>query len=287
MRQNATLFKLVSTRNGMSLEQVNESNGNKNNLPVGTVLRLNGYCDPEFVIVQNQGIDLNWKHYGTRYRAINLETGESTIKQAYSLEWLSEKKDNRIQTYITDRIMTADEMTAALSQAQETKKQNDRKAAEAKTAREKAIAELPGKHPYLTVNPAKGPAVNIRIELKRAYPKTKFKVRTERRGTVYVSWADGPTESQVQEITSKYEYGSFNGMEDIYEYDRDRVWPIVFGGADYVFANRQESPELVKASAIKFGFDIGTGEHDNYGCLPGLDWETSQMIYRDARQTAV
>jgi len=143
MNQNATLFKLVSTRNGMTLEQLNETNGNKNNLPVGTVLRLNGYCNPEFVIIQNQGVDLSCPHYGARYKTVNVETGEPGLKRAYELMFLSEKKDNRIQTYITDRIMTAEEMESALKTAYQTKADNDQKAAEAKTAREKAIAELP------------------------------------------------------------------------------------------------------------------------------------------------
>ena len=38
---------------------------------------------------------------------------------------------------------------------------------------------------------------------------------------VNVKWQDGPTEKQVKALTDKYEKGSFNGMDDIYEYSKE------------------------------------------------------------------
>jgi hypothetical protein len=65
----------------------------------------------------------------------------------------------------------------------------------------------------------------IRKELKILYPHTTFSVRSDNfagGNAVRVSWVDGPTTDQVEEITGKYEYGSFDGMRDLYEYTNVR-----------------------------------------------------------------
>ncbi len=61
----------------------------------------------------------------------------------------------------------------------------------------------------------------IKAELKKAFPKTKFSVRYSSfagGNSVDIRWSLGPTVKQVDAITDKYQYGSFNGMEDLYEY---------------------------------------------------------------------
>jgi hypothetical protein len=65
-------------------------------------------------------------------------------------------------------------------------------------------------------------AAAIRKELKENFPQIKFSVKSENYAggnSVNISWVDGVPESKVKAITSKYEYGTFNGMNDIYEYD--------------------------------------------------------------------
>lgn len=69
---------------------------------------------------------------------------------------------------------------------------------------------------------------NIRIELKRAFKGVKFSV-TSSYDTVNINWTDGPTYAQVEKLTSKYQEGSFNGMEDLYEYSSS-PFNDVFGG---------------------------------------------------------
>lgn len=271
------------------LEPIDETSGDKNNLPVGTVLLLNGYDDPKYVITANRGADPSHTSYGARYDCTNLRTGEDLTKQAYTLKWLKDKTSNMIQTYITEQVMDREEMTWALIAAKATKEEND-KAAKLK-AEQKASdkASLPARFPYL--RPGSGVvagAANIRIELKRAFPSVKFSVKSEHRGSssINIGWTDGPTSEQVEKITGKYQEGSFNGMEDIYEYNHDAVWPDVFGGARYVFENRHESAALILKVGNEMGFNIDSGESNNYGVLPGLDREKSQVIYRQARQTA-
>ena len=89
-------------------------------------------------------------------------------------------------------------------------------------------------------------ASNIRFELKAAFPKVKFSVRTDH-GTINIGWTDGPTTEAVKAITSKYEGGSFDGMNDLYTHS-DTPFTVVFGSAKYVFENRSYSEELVKAA---------------------------------------
>jgi len=65
-------------------------------------------------------------------------------------------------------------------------------------------------------------AANMRKELRLAFPGIKFQVQAQAysMGTsIHVHWELGPTEKQVREITSKYQYGWFDGMVDLYEYD--------------------------------------------------------------------
>jgi hypothetical protein len=268
------------------LEAINETNGDKNNLEVGRVLHLNGYNDPDFIITANRGIDPKWTSYGAMYDTVSLLTGEMSRHQAYTLAWLKDKKDGRIQTYITDRIMDREEMAWALIAAAATKAENDRTKKEADEKEAKELAALPALFPYLKQGSGvvEG-AANMRIELKRTFPGVKFSVKSEHRGSssIDIGWTDGPSVEQVKEITDKYQQGNFNGMEDIYEYNR-AVWPEVFGGARYVFENRHISPELTLKAAKELGYDLVSGECDNYGNLPGLDSDNSQMVYRKARQ---
>jgi hypothetical protein len=267
------------------LEAVDETDGDKNRLPIGTVLHLNGYNDPDYVITANRGIDPKWSSYGASYDCVNLDTGSRDRKQAYTLEWLKDKTSNKIQVYITDRVMGADEMRDAIGKAEAVKAENDRLAQEKAERKAAEKASLPARFPYLT--PGDNPAKNIRIELKRAFPSVKFSVTTARgTGSINIGWTDGPTTEQVKEISDKYQEGNFNGMEDIYEYNRDNVWAEVFGGARYVFENRHESPDLTLKAAHELGYEIASAEIDNYGKLPGLDWEDSQRIYRQARTMA-
>lgn len=95
-------------------------------------------------------------------------------------------------------------------------------------------------------------AKNIRIELKAAFPKVKFTVRSSRYSggdSISVGWVDGPQSAQVDEIIDKYKGGSFSGMDDLYTYSRD-AWTDAFGDAKYIFASRDYS-EAAIASCIR------------------------------------
>lgn len=87
-------------------------------------------------------------------------------------------------------------------------------------------------------------AKNMRIELKKAFKSIKFSVRSDY-SSVRVSWTDGPTVEEVEAIVDKYEEGSFNGMEDIYEYN-STPFNDVFGGVQYVFTGRSDSDKAIE-----------------------------------------
>lgn len=86
----------------------------------------------------------------------------------------------------------------------------------------------------------------IRAELKENFPSIKFSVRSESYAggnNVCISWINGPTEEEVEKIVNKYEYGSFNGMTDSYEYDNvKKDIPQVF----YVFCEREEKKNRIE-----------------------------------------
>ena len=81
-------------------------------------------------------------------------------------------------------------------------------------------------------------AANIRIELRSAFPKSKFSVRVSSYGSIAIHWANGPARQDVEAVTSRYQGGYFDGMEDIYR-DACSPWCEVFGGADYVSCSRE------------------------------------------------
>lgn len=103
----------------------------------------------------------------------------------------------------------------------------------------------------------------IKKELSDKFPGIKFSVTSDcfsGGDSVNINYTDGPTSEEVDDIVKKYQYGSFNGMEDIYEYTNRRAdIPQV----KYVMAQRSISSateSLIKADLIKIygNFDANT-----------------------------
>lgn len=114
-------------------------------------------------------------------------------------------------------------------------------------------------------------AAAIRAELKEAFPDIKFSVTSESfsmGNSVRVKWTDGPTSEQVESISGKYQFGSFNGMEDIYEYTNCRE---DIPQAKYVHETREISEanrEALRALVLAYypkdfqTHDINRKEHE-------------------------
>jgi hypothetical protein len=123
-------------------------------------------------------------------------------------------------------------------------------------------------------------AKNIRIELKKVFPNIKFSVTTQRYvggNNISVRWTDGVTRKKVEHIIGKYQYGEFNGMEDIYEYNNS-LFNDIFGAAKFVFATRDVTPPLYSKAAQLLGFTT-SGIYMASGCLDGLTFEQTEDVH--------
>jgi len=120
-------------------------------------------------------------------------------------------------------------------------------------------------------------AAAIRTELKANFPDIKFSVTSDSfagGNSVSVSWTDGPTTSQVQKFTRKYQYGSFNGMEDIYEYTNSRE---DIPQTKYV----QESRTMSESTKEQLSNKIA----NEWNIESLSDHEISRLIYQEFCQT--
>lgn len=167
---------------------------------------------------------------------------------------------------ICDEIIDQEQINYWLNYADRQKQLNE---IEAQKRAEKRIADkeqLKRDYPYLiqVTQDSKGGALviaakNVRIELKRSFPGTKFSVTTDRFSmgdALRVEWTDGPTVAEVETITGKYSAGSFDGMEDLYTYSHD-VWNDLFGDAKYVTETRNQSEQatgdMIEVVASDYG----------------------------------
>lgn len=120
-------------------------------------------------------------------------------------------------------------------------------------------------------------AKNIRVELKKAFPKVKFSVKSESfagGNAIRVNWEDGPTSAQVEEITSKYKAGTFDGMTDCYNYQFS-YWSEAFGNAKYITTSRTVSDELVERALTALKAKYGT--IDGEACPTVTDYRNGSL----------
>lgn len=97
---------------------------------------------------------------------------------------------------------------------------------------------------YPHLDPSKKAAQNIRADLKKNFPNTKFSVTSDH-SSVNIRYEDGAALGEVEELVNKYQYGSFNGMEDLYEFDKSD-FTETFQGTKYVFVSRSYSDSVIQ-----------------------------------------
>lgn len=173
---------------------------------------------------------------------------------------------------------------------------NERKARESREETERLLKE----YSYLTrvtdKYDHKTCGENIRKELKKNFPATKFSVRYSSfaGGDEYsISWQDGPTLAQVDALVKKY--------QDMHpdEYSCGDYWDCkpsnfntLYGGVGYVMTNRTISAEAIAKTRERFAdltednlrsypYGIeGAGGYANYGRV-----NVDDMIHWLARST--
>jgi len=126
-------------------------------------------------------------------------------------------------------------------------------------------------------------AKNMKKELKQAYPHIKFSVTSDSfsmGNSISVSWTDGAPASEIKKITDKYQYGSFNGMDDIYENDNSAystAVSTVLGQSKYVIESRtiSESVKTLVGQDICLSYGV---EYENNARIGG-QW-LSDAVYQ-------
>jgi len=106
----------------------------------------------------------------------------------------------------------------------------------------------------------------VRKALKRTFKGTKFRVRSERYAggsSVSVSWTDGPTVAQVDEVAKLFQGANFDSMQDLMQYhttllsNADGSVEEVRFGADFVSTYREMSPKVGSVIVANMSAELG------------------------------
>lgn len=87
-------------------------------------------------------------------------------------------------------------------------------------------------------------AANLKELLRRTFPGIQFSVKSESFSmgdSVSCRWSMGPTDKEVNAIAKQFQYGSFDGMQDMYVSDSSaerKAHAVVFGESKYVSTDR-------------------------------------------------
>ena len=117
-------------------------------------------------------------------------------------------------------------------------------------------------------------AAAIRTRLKKEFPGVKFSVRSDNfsmGNSVDIEWTDGPMGEVVEAITSQYQYGRFDGMQDLAYNVKIDEESLGCPGAKYVHANRRLSDEyraqikeVLEQNFTPYHGGRGGNSEDNY-----------------------
>lgn len=156
-------------------------------------------------------------------------------------------------------LVNPDKLEIALAERKEVLEQLEN---EKRTKAEKFAKEIEEKYSHLRRTSKEESSritatKNVRQELKEAFPGIKFSVKSSSgttTDTIDISWKNGVTQKEVYDIVKKYQEGSFNGMEDIYE-SHNNPFNKLYGGVSYVFAQRDITPDKYQEVALENGMD--------------------------------
>jgi hypothetical protein len=116
----------------------------------------------------------------------------------------------------------------------------------------------------------------IRQILKANFPSIKFSVTSDH-NSVNIRYTDGVTTKEVEALVKDFQYGHFNGMEDIYEYiNVNKDIPQV----RFLFVNRDMSDNVEADIAKRFSVTDMEAWHDNHQAYGRT------VVYRQFQQTS-
>lgn len=151
----------------------------------------------------------------------------------------------------------------------------------------------------------------VRAALKKSFPSVKFSVRSDSYAggaSIRVFWTDGPTRKDVEAIIKQFEGGGFDGMQDLkYSYSHwmlpdgttvlassthnldggvinEKPHPdaaLVHFGADFVFAERKLTPDLMRKVAAEVFTAAGFTDVTPEAAVSISDYDGSGYWSRD------
>lgn len=96
----------------------------------------------------------------------------------------------------------------------------------------------------------------VRKELKKAFPKQKFSVRSSKYSggsSIDVGWLDDPSEKEVNGVIGHYHGATFDGSIDLKSYhDSTHEGESVHFGNDYIFTKRSFSTEFMQEKHLQY-----------------------------------
>ena len=117
----------------------------------------------------------------------------------------------------------------------------------------------------------------VRRELRVNFKGTKFYVRTSKYAggsSVRVTWVDGPTKDEVDEIVGWMHGGNFDGMTDSMSYhDSTLFGERVHFGNSFIFLNREISVDMFREAVAVVAADWG--EDVDKFTIEVTDWDES------------
>lgn len=134
----------------------------------------------------------------------------------------------------------------------------------------------------------------IRAAIKVAFPGVKFAVRSKSYSggaSISINWTDGPTTKEVEAVTGRFAGATFDGMVDLKtNHDSDLDGERVRFGADYVFCNRDYSPEFLRrraeSVAHRWGGDVAEVKINRWGGTELVcDYQTQERVMQAAYRT--
>ena len=171
---------------GLERKDVPE-NHKKNELPIGTILQLNGYANPRYVIVKNLGIHEKFVSHGARYLTVKLEDFSFAQHDAFSMDHIADKKDNRIHMYFTDEVLSPDEILATWEKAKQ--KEKAQKEAQEKAALIAKEKEARGRELFAKFIPEMAQALIVaELEIDKCDLQTDY-FATSTSKTVILGWS--------------------------------------------------------------------------------------------------
>lgn len=131
-------------------------------------------------------------------------------------------------------------------------------------------------------------AKQIKQILKKEFPSINFSVTSENYAggnAVRIHYTDGVPTEQVDKLVKKFQYGNFDGMNDIYEFSNVRE---DIPQAKYVQVQRDISPEVKQSMKTKIAKDFGIeNENDEQQWYEKFKCWSDQVIWRELSKLTV